>query len=72
MSLLLLAPKCGLCVIAVAGLGGALSGGGMELCGGDPDATGSGLMSSVANLLAGLGLLAAVGMLGMRLFVRRE
>lgn len=71
MSLLMLVPKCVVCVIAYAGLGGAIGGGGLELCGGDPDATGAGLMSSVANLLAGLGLLTVIGMLGGRRLGRR-
>lgn len=63
LSLLALAPKCVLCVIAYAGLGAALGAGGAELCG--AVAAPSVSVASLATPLAWFGLAGGVGAAGI-------
>ena len=59
-ALLALSPKCVLCLLAYAGIAGALSFGGPELCGATDNATGYWTM----GLLVAGGTLGLVGIFG--------
>ncbi|MBC8041561.1 MAG: hypothetical protein H7Y06_13540 [Opitutaceae bacterium] len=64
-TLLALAPKCVLCVIAYAGLGAALGIGGPEICGASADSP-TAWSTVLAWVGAAMGISAALGLLAHR------